>query len=352
MFSMKITKDNYEVYFLDFLEGNLDDKLVDDFIEFLQENPELKEELQLVGSVNLEPEITIYKGKKNLFKERYDLKEEFDMTAVDFIEGDLSEKEKAAFEAYLSLHPEKQKTVDRFRETIIHPDKHIVFKKKISLYRSSKGKTILLWVTRVAAIVAIAFLASRYASDVIFSPMQPESQITITENKNENPEPKSLPEKVEKKEDPVPVKEKIQIPVKKAEPKAQPNRSLRESNNGRIDHEKVALVRPPVEVPEMLPVLHVSLQKEKVVIASLAPINESKFIMSSPEFEERFLADVVKEKTGLDNLSLNKVAKAGLKLVSGFSREKFNYETNSEGQITELNFDSRLLAFSIPTNLN
>ncbi len=349
---MKITRANYEVYFLDYLDGTLDDNLVDVFIEFLQENPDLKEELQRVGSVSLEPETIIYKRKEKLFRERYDLEEVFEKTAVAFMEGDLTEKEKEAFEAYLSVHPEKKKAFIWFQKTKLQPENQIVFRNKEKLLRSSKGKTILLWVTRVAAVAAIAFLAGRYAGDAIFGSLQPENQVVITENKNENPEPKSLPEKVVKKEDPVTVKEKTQVPVKKAEPKAQPHRSLRESNSGRIDHEKVAFVRPPVEVPEMMPALQVSLLKSEVAIAALAPVNNSKFIVPSTEFEEKFLADVVKEKTGLDNISLNKVAKAGLKLISGFSREKFNYETNSEGQITELNFDSRLLAFSIPTNQN
>jgi hypothetical protein len=66
-------------------------------------------------------------------------------------------------------------------------------------------------------------------------------------------------------------------------------------------------------------------------------------------YEERLLADVVKEKTGIGNLSLNKVAKAGLNLVANVSNEKFSFDTNTDGQITELNYDSRLLAFSIPT---
>ena len=72
---MKITRDNYELYFLDYIEGNLDDNLVDIFIEFLQENPDLKEELQLAGSINIKPESIVFKGKENLYKEKYDLKE-------------------------------------------------------------------------------------------------------------------------------------------------------------------------------------------------------------------------------------------------------------------------------------
>ena len=45
---MKINRNNYEAFFIDYLEGNLDEKMVDDFIEFLQQNPDLKEELSVM----------------------------------------------------------------------------------------------------------------------------------------------------------------------------------------------------------------------------------------------------------------------------------------------------------------
>ena len=41
--------------FIDYLEGNLDELLVDDFIEFLQNNPDLKKELSLFESISIEP---------------------------------------------------------------------------------------------------------------------------------------------------------------------------------------------------------------------------------------------------------------------------------------------------------
>ncbi len=348
---MKITRDNYEIYFLDYLEGNLDNALVDNFIEFLQQNPDLKEELQLVGSLNLKPDTENFKGKDSLYKEKYDLKKEFEKAAVAYLEGDLILKEKTEFEAYLSVHPEKQQELALFEKTKLQPDNSVVFFKKDRLYHPSKGRTILLWATRVAAVVTVAFFVYRYAGDIAVNQMLNENQVTVSENKNENPEPKSLPEKVEK-EKPVPVKENTQVPVKKSDTKTQPHKSLRESHSGRIDHEKVAWVRPPLEVPQRIPALNASLNRNEPVIASLVPVENEYFEIPSSEYEERLLADVVIEKTGLNNLSLNKVAKAGLNMVAGFSKEKFNYETNSDGQITELNFDSRLLAFSIPTNQN
>ena len=66
-------------------------------------------------------------------------------------------------------------------------------------------------------------------------------------------------------------------------------------------------------------------------------------------YEERLLVDRVIEKTGIEKISLNKIAKAGLNLVTSISNEKFTYQTDKQGNVTEVNFDSRLLAFSIPT---
>jgi hypothetical protein len=62
---MKITRDNYEEHFLDYLEGNLDENLVDDFIDFLRQNPDLKAELEMAGAVMVELENITFgrKGK-------------------------------------------------------------------------------------------------------------------------------------------------------------------------------------------------------------------------------------------------------------------------------------------------
>jgi hypothetical protein len=62
---MKITRENYEPYFLDYLEGNLDENLVDDFMEFLQQNPDLKNELEMYESITIPDFTAEYEAKKN-----------------------------------------------------------------------------------------------------------------------------------------------------------------------------------------------------------------------------------------------------------------------------------------------
>ncbi len=49
-----ITRDNYEIYFVDYLEGNLSDSQVDMVELFLKNNPDLAEELALFSRNEVE----------------------------------------------------------------------------------------------------------------------------------------------------------------------------------------------------------------------------------------------------------------------------------------------------------
>ncbi len=347
---MKITRDNYEVYFLDYLEGNLDENLVDDFIDFLRQNSDLKAELEMLAPVKVELENIIFRGKNKLYKEKFDLEPEFNRAAVARLEGDLQKNEIAEFEKYLSIRPEKQKEAALFEKTRLKADESIIFKKKNKLYHYSTGKTILFWSTRIAAVLVLAFMVYRVADNISTQNIIPESQVAVSEKKTipVPSEPANIPQKPEKKEETLPVDKNVAEPLKKAVPKTEPVKSLRETTKGRMDHERIAEVRIPVEIPEKLPGRNASLSIPHTDVA-LAQMKITLPETPAQIYEERLLADVVKEKTGIGNLSLNKVAKAGLNLVANVSNEKFSFDTNTDGQITELNYDSRLLAFSIPT---
>lgn len=345
---MKITRENYEIYFLDYLEGNLDESLVDEFIDFLRENSDLKAELEMVAPLKMELEHIVFRGKGKLYKNKFDQDHEFNRAAVARLEGDLQKNEIAEFEKYLSRHPEKQKEAALFEKTRLKADESIVFQKKRKLYHYSTGKTILLWSTRIAAVLVLAFMVYQ-AADIMFSENGlPENQVAVTEIKT-NTEPAEAPVKSsEPEDDPVPADKKPNNPVKKVNPKAEPAKSLRETTKGRMDHERIAEVRIPVEIPEKLSRRDASFAVQQPDVA-MAPMKIALPETPVQLYEERLLADVVREKTGLSNFSLANVAKAGLGLVSSVSGEKFNFETNASGEITELNYDSRLLAFSIPT---
>ncbi len=358
---MKITRQNYEAYFIDYLEGCLDEKLVDQFIEFLKKNPDLKEELKLFESLTVFPENTTFSKKDKLYKNKFDIETEFNEAAVANLEGDITTKEKREFENYLSSHPEKQNDLKLFNKTLLKADNSITFTNKSKLYKKPKGRVVLFWAGRVAAILILAFaifsLLDKDADTV--NEVNHFAQVEETKEQPETPliekEQETKPEKTtenttEAKQKP---EVKTQVPPKRdVLPKIETPKNISETQKGKTELENIAPKRVPVEVPQKMNSLIASIESQRPAIA-LAPMSLKyiQIIIEEPATDdEQLLADVVKEKTGIDKLSINKIKKAGLNLVSGFTKDNLSYETNANGKITEINYDSRLLAFSIPTH--
>jgi hypothetical protein len=349
---MKINRNNYEVYFIDYLEGKLDEKLVDDFLEFLLQNPDLKQELTFFESVSVVPEEISFDKKELLFKEKFDSEIEFNRAAISILEGDSSSSEKAEFEKYLLTHPQKDKEIQLFNKTKLLPDTSVTFSKKNKLYKKPVGRTIIFWSARVAAILLLALtfyiLIDNSSEEIV-------PQIQVAENKDEgtkketSPEVKQVPVETEKQKTESTKKLAPKPAVKEVKQEPKNGKSLRETSKGRLEREDVAEIRSLVPVPKELKTIAASFEVQKPDVR-LAAMNFTQPEIVPGYTEERLLADVVIEKTGLDKLSLNKITKAGLNLVSALSKEKFQYETNKEGKIVEYNYDSRLLAFTIPAN--
>jgi len=347
-----INRENYEAYFIDYLEGSLNESLVNDFIEFLQNNPDLKEELSHFKAISIEPDDISFNSKSKLYKEKLDSEKENNKAAIANIEGDITESEKTELNSYIEKHPEKKRDLALFSKTKLQPDKSIQFNNKNRLYRRRIGKTVLLWSGRIAAVLVLAF-AFYTLFDRPVNEMVPKEELAVVEDKkvkkSDSPvELKKVPIEQQKKETKKIKKSTTKPEIKKITPKQKPKRSLRESTKGRMNHENLVLNRIPAEVPAHLNSISASIIKEqpKAELGDMYITIQTGFEIVD---EERLLVDIVKEKTGLDKFRFNKITKAGLNLVSSISNEKFVYRTDKEGNITEYKYDSKLLAFSIPS---
>jgi len=350
---MKITRNNYEICFVDYLEGNLEESRMNELIDFLHEKPDLKTELEMARPLEMDQKKIVYPGKEKLYKEKYDQVEVFNQTAVARLEGDLSETGKANFEHYLSRHPKKQKEAALFERTKLAADKNIVYPKKRTLYHHTTARSILLWSTRIAAVLMVAFLAYRFGGNLISEKMIPENQVAVTTTKPERAVPGPLNPASERENTQHSLPESttaMAIPIRETtdtdpadNPSAKPAKISKK--------EETVPQRVPVVAPEALTRRNASFNVQP---SGLALAEKDKTVPEKAAIiqEERLLADIIKEKTGMNNLSINKVVKTGLKVISSVSKEKFTYQTNADGDITELAYDSRLLAFSIPTNNN
>ena len=152
-----ITRDNYEALFIDYLEGNLPENEIDQFLDFLNQNPDLKEELHRFEDVFLPEEHVVYNEKQKLHKSLADEALRLENKTIAYMEGDLEKNERKLFESYLETQPKLRKEYELFTKTKLVPDLSVKFAPKNKLYHKPIQTLVLNWVARAAAIVVLTW---------------------------------------------------------------------------------------------------------------------------------------------------------------------------------------------------
>jgi hypothetical protein len=160
---MKISRQNYEAYFLDYLEGKLDSDQMVEFLSFLKSNPDLENELRGFENIQINPGGIIFPDKASLKKTIADIplinESNFEEYCIAKIEGDLRGKDEIILEGYLFKHPEKRKDLELFTRTKLKPEP-ILFKDKTLLKKSYVGvrvsrRALLTYVSAAASILIL-----------------------------------------------------------------------------------------------------------------------------------------------------------------------------------------------------
>lgn len=343
---MKITRKNYEPFFMDYLEGNLDDQLVNEFIDFLQQNPDLKEELDSFEPVSLPDEPVVFEDKSRLLRSDFDEPQVFETAAIALFEGDLPAKEKLNFQEYLSENPQKKKEAKLFESTRLQPDKTVVFEHKSRLRKSSGIRLFLAWSISAAAVLLITLalwnfwpvgLATETDMPIVAENPKPDTTLT-TELQFEN-----MPQLAEN------VATMVEKPQKK-EPIVPKKVGGTENRITQKDENKIWAAAERIE-----PVILSSIASKDVdfliadkkttelVFATLPPHSQPDY------YEERDLQNKI--NTQFDFLSLEKIARSGMDLISGITKnDKILYEKNDEGKVTYILVNTKLFGLSAPVN--
>jgi hypothetical protein len=318
--------------------------MIDQFLDFLNQNPDLKEELHLFEEVNLPEEHVVFQEKKKLLKSAIDENLRLENTLIAYIEGDLDSTENKLFETYLASHPELKKEHDLFAKTRLIPDPKIIFQGKRKLYRKSGTTIVMNWVARAAAVLVLIWGINSVikVQNIPESPKANSEMAQISSKTNSNLEAKKPDSQnlIRKSSIPVinkPAKAKVIHVQPKVEPKEiQPV----DSNPTNRDLSTLAQISP------ILPQLDQGTQEAQLAFAhsvNSMKINDSKNVMSV----EAFLADRAK-KIGKEGLfSAQRIARLGLNLASEISGERIGYKMK-DGKIASVGFESKLMAFSIP----
>ncbi|MBN2637631.1 MAG: hypothetical protein JXR65_00935 [Bacteroidales bacterium] len=156
---MKITKENYGILVIDYLDGNLSAKDQEALLHFLDEHPDLKEEVEQLNEVNLKTPDTSFPGKNKLKKPELisvsgideSNYEEFLLLALD---QELSAEETESFSLFMKNNPQLKTEHEEFFKTRLIPDTSIVYSSKAQL-RKNISIGPILWMSSVAAAIAV-----------------------------------------------------------------------------------------------------------------------------------------------------------------------------------------------------
>ena len=115
---MKPDRSNYEIWFTDWLDGNLTEKQVEELKVFLKENPDLNEELNGLISVSLNPPDSLFSGKDGLKKSPENFSDHsLNNLCIASLENDLTPGQKAELNEIISRDEMKRKSFESHSET-------------------------------------------------------------------------------------------------------------------------------------------------------------------------------------------------------------------------------------------
>ena len=354
---MKISKENYEIFFIDYIDGILSDRQIAELEEFLLIHPDLREELEGMEKAIIVPYDLTFTDKdilKKIDTHSALSDDNFNDYTVAYIEGDLTHKESEAFEAYLDLHPNYKNDVDLYKKTFLTPDHSIIFHNKKELIKRSpaENRIYLYSVISVAAAIAMLFIifSKNNRSDIVTIPLAGNSE-TI-ETKIESHEGKivktpdyALAEKVKKEIKPV------------IKPKQSETIDYMYEKEETADHillsetENFVVSNSPVTLPY---VNLVNVPHDKIQGIASNPktiIDTEKRYMSLSEIALKYVNDkVLKPETPITDsskITFWDVADAsvrGINHITG-SEMKLDKVTGEDGEIVAVNFDAGFFGF-------
>jgi len=155
---MKISHENYEAYYLDYLEGTLSKQEIELFITFIQENPDLKLDDNLLPTFHSDEQITLPTDFHAKIKAIPSLETEFSELAIGEIEGILTPTEHTKFENLLQENERFENEYNLYKQTKLIADKNILFPAKSKL---KKGQIISIK-PLISFLVAASVLAFVY----------------------------------------------------------------------------------------------------------------------------------------------------------------------------------------------
>ena len=154
---MNINRDNYETFFLLYVDNELSAPERNALELFIQNNADLQEELEMLQQSTIEPEPIIFKGKSSLFKTEK-ITAGTEEKLLLFIDNELDAATSKELQLLLAADSALSAELNLLKQTKLYVETDIIFADKKSLYRKEKDNVIPFgWWKLAAAAVVIGF---------------------------------------------------------------------------------------------------------------------------------------------------------------------------------------------------
>lgn len=154
-----ITRENYEIYFMDELDGILPEELKVELKAFLLVHPDLQDLLEGIEDVRLRPDDEVYDKKEQL--KRPVSEEEIEYHVIARMEGVMTREERRWVEENVEREV-FERAIEMYSGLRMQPDFGCRFEKKERLYRHVR---VVRWMKRsvgMAAAVAVGIVLTIY----------------------------------------------------------------------------------------------------------------------------------------------------------------------------------------------
>jgi len=358
---MQIDRSNYEIWLIDWLDGNLSEFQVEQLQLFLREDPDIKEEFNELTTLRLLPVEKSFPHKNQLKKTTADIsRSQFEYLCVAFLENDLYAHQQTELKESLEQDQEKKKSFELIQKMKISPAGPVYKHKNKLIRRTVVQNVIRLSFIGLSAAAIITFAIITYyfvprslrvktdntAQNITIDSTVQKPAVEIVSDKRTT-EKKDIPSKIQ-------TKNLFSMSQKKPSVIMEAEKNLPVQNDSMLRS-----AYNPLPFPDKIPVsAEINFKSGAInnnLIALKASINLpvyddgrsklSKFIAKT--FREKILKENTTKDSPLKAYEIAEAGVAGLNKLLGWEMA-LNEKNDENGKLKSIYFSSRLLKFNAP----
>jgi hypothetical protein len=341
---MKITRENYEIWFLDYLEERLTPEEQELVRLFVLDHPDLAEELEAFVPLLTSDEKLVYPYKEQLKRSPFEDDSYLEHQLIAAMEGDLEEQEQLKLDQWLATRPEHRDVAQLLYQCRLHSDPAILFPHKGRLKKKTTLTGNFSRIAAAAAVLLLALLLFYPREKGVVPEMNPSAELFVR-----------VPEVDRATSPAVQANPPVMVAINRAQDERHKSAPASEYQTKKIvadaallpDRPQVANepLQPKIAEATMLLTLNDELEPLKVWSQSLPANNELPI--------SDYLKGRARELRALDDhelISRNKVVIAGLKFMAKLTGNNLTGKKGEDGRLRTISFNTQLLAVSIPVN--